>query len=98
MSCIECGSNRLKFPKASDDPVQCDDCGESLDSPNELERRIVRGKSPGENRNARQARHATEVANSHEKLRASVAETDRLIVESNNMIQRHRRESDDGGE
>lgn len=96
--CPECGSNRFKFPRTSGGSVKCDDCGHEIASLDALQSQIVAEASGTESRAARTRRHASEVAESHEKLRASVAETDRLIVVSNEMLKRHRRESDDAGE
>jgi predicted nucleic acid-binding Zn-ribbon protein len=96
--CANCGSNRFMFPKSSEEQVKCDECDEPVATLHELQARIVRGPSREESREARAARHAAEVADSHDKLRASVAETDRLIVASNEMLQRHREESDDESE
>ena len=64
----------------------------------ELQTRIVGDGKSSESRAQRIKRHAAEVADSHEKLRASVAETDRLIVASNEMIRRHRREDEEAGD
>jgi predicted nucleic acid-binding Zn-ribbon protein len=96
--CANCGSNRFMFPKSAEEQVKCDECDEPVATLHELQARIVRGPSREESREARAARHAAEVADSHDKLRASVAETDRLIVASNEMLQRHREESDDESE
>ena len=93
--CSKCGSNRFKFPRAVADAIKCEDCGTSVASLDELQEKIVNGKGRNETRAQRLARHAREVADSHEQLRASVAETDRLIVASNDMIRRHREEDDD---
>lgn len=93
--CPECGSNRFKFPKTSGGSVKCDDCGHEIASLDVLQSQIVAEANSTESRAARTRRHASEVAESHEKLRESVAATDRLIVASNEMLKRHRRESDD---
>ena len=92
LACAECGSNRFFFPKSGDGEVKCEDCGRSVASLNELRDKIVNGGKTSETRTKRLERHSKEVADSHEKLRASVAETDRLIVASNEMIRRHREE------
>jgi len=96
--CAECGSNRFKFPKSGIVAVKCDDCGTSVASREELEDKIVNGKPRKESHAARVERHAREVAGSHDKLRASVAATDRLIVASNEMILRHREEDNENGD
>ena len=96
--CSKCGSNRFKFPKSALDAVKCEDCGTPVGSLSDLQDKVVNGKSPAESRNQRIARHAKEVSASHEQLRASVAETDRLIVASNEMIKRHRKEDEDAGD
>ena len=43
----------------------------------------------------RRAQHAAEVKASQAKLRASIAETERLVGESDMMLRRHRKECDD---
>ena len=48
-----------------------------------------------EDRARRRERQATEVEASQAKLRASIAETERLVGESDAMLRRHRKESDD---
>src|SRR5688572_17526448 len=96
--CSKCGSNRFKFPKSVTDDVKCEDCGTPIASLGELQETVANGKGHRETRNDRHKRHAREVANSHEQLRASVAETDRLIVASNAMLRRHRREDEAGGD
>lgn len=95
--CAKCGSNRFEFPRAAADPVKCEDCGHAIATLDELQAKIVAAPKPRESRSQRALRHAEEVARSHKDLRASVAETDRLIVASNEMIRRHRKEQDDGG-
>jgi len=92
--CAKCGSNRFKFPKSVTDAVKCEDCGTPIASLGELQETIVNGNGHGESRDDRLRRHAKEVADSHEQLRASVAETDRLVVASNAMIRRHRKEDE----
>jgi len=96
--CAKCGSNRFRFPKSATGVVKCEDCGREVATLGELQDKIANGKSEHESRNQRLERHAREVADSHEQLRASVAETDRLIVKSNEMIQRHRREDEEAGD
>ena len=92
--CAKCGSNRLKFPKSAADAVKCDDCGHTVASLAELQAKIVNGDDAVETRAQRRRRHAREVAESHEQMRASVAATDRLIVASHEMIKRHRKEDE----
>ena len=96
--CSKCGSNRFRFPKSVADAVKCEDCGTPIASLGELQETVANGKGRGESRGDRLKRHAREVADSHEQLRASVAETDRLIVASNAMLRRHRREDEDAGD
>ena len=96
--CAQCGSNRFKFPKAAEDPVRCEDCGHPIATLNELEAKIVGGGKSSESRADRIKRHSAEVSRSHEDLRSSVAETDRLIIASNEMIRRHRAEDEDAGD
>ena len=47
-----------------------------------------------EDRARRRDRQAAEVEASQAKLRASIAETERLVGESDDMLRRHRRETD----
>jgi hypothetical protein len=96
--CAKCGSNRFKFPKSADDEVKCEDCGHPVATLNELQAKIVGDPSGKETRAERVKRHAAEVAKSHAELRASVAQTDRLIVSSNEMIRRHREEDEAAGD
>lgn len=96
--CATCGSNRFKFPRSADDAVSCEDCGTPVALLGELQDKIANGGKSPETRRQRSARHSREVADSHERLRASVAETDRLIVASNEMIRRHRREDQEAGD
>lgn len=96
--CAKCGSNKLTFPRSADDQVTCDDCGQQVATLAELQARVVEGPGGRESRSARAKRHAAEVADSHDRLRASVAETDRLILESNDMLSRHRKENEDAGD
>ena len=96
--CAECGSNRFKFPKSVEDEVRCEECGYPVATLSELQARISGHGTPAESRTERQQRHADEVARSHEDLRASVAETDRLVVASNEMLRRHRQEDLDAGD
>jgi hypothetical protein len=85
------------FPKAADEAVTCEDCGSKGASLKELQAKITTGHLR-ESRRQRLARHAREVAESHAQLRDSVAETDRLIIASNEMIRRHRKEDEDAGD
>lgn len=48
-----------------------------------------------ENRKERRERHAQEVEASQQNLRDNIAETERLLTASDNMLKRHRRECDD---
>lgn len=47
-----------------------------------------------EDRSARRARQTLEVEESQRQLRNSIAETQRLVGESDRMLRRHRKESD----
>jgi hypothetical protein len=49
-----------------------------------------------EDRAERRQRHAAEIEQSQARLRASIAETERLVGESEEMLRRHRKERDDG--
>lgn len=48
-----------------------------------------------EKRAERRAQQAREVEASQDTLRASIAETERLVHESDKMLRRHRKESED---
>lgn len=98
LACAKCGSNRFMFPKSVEESVSCEDCGTPGLPLGELQAKIANGERLGESRKQRLERHALEVAESHKKLRASVSETDRLIVASNEMIRRHRQEDEDAGD
>lgn|SRR5690606_33120606 len=98
LSCPQCGSNRLKFPKSATELVKCGDCGHPIASLGELQEQVAKGEQPAESREQRHSRHAREVAESHAQLRKSVAETDRLIVASDHMMKRHRKENREGGD
>ena len=98
LSCAQCGSNRFKFPKSATELVKCGDCGHPVASLGELQEQVAKGEEAAETREQRHLRHAKEVAESHAQLRKSVAETDRRIVASDEMIKRHRQEDKDGGD
>lgn len=49
-----------------------------------------------ETREQRSERHAAEVEESQRGLRDSIARTEKLLHDSNEMLQRHRRERDEG--
>lgn len=46
-------------------------------------------------RSSRAAQHSREIEENQEALRRSIAETERLVTESENMLRRHRRERDE---
>lgn len=46
-------------------------------------------------RAARRAAHTREVEESQQALRVSIAETERLVTESDKMLRRHRQELED---
>ena len=101
LSCAKCGSNRLRFPVIDEEPVTCEDCGAAGKSLHEVKLLMAAGM-PGhetsaapEKRAERRDRHVAEVDASQADLRDSVAETDRLVVESDKMLRRHRKECDD---
>lgn len=58
--------------------------------------RVHRTMQRYETRTKRRDRHADEIEASQAKLRASIAETERLVGESDFMLRRHRKECDDG--
>ena len=106
LSCEHCGSNRLRFPATGDAPVTCEDCGKAGPLLHELQDRFASGL-PGERGRRRSAsahaegrtelreRHEAEVDASQAGLRESIAETDRLVDESDDMLRRHRIECDE---
>jgi hypothetical protein len=49
-----------------------------------------------EDRAQRRDRQTAEVEASQAKLRKSIAETERLVGQSDEMLRRHRKENDDG--
>jgi hypothetical protein len=49
-----------------------------------------------EDRAKRRHRHAAEIEESQARLRASIAETERLVGESDEMLRRHRHETEEG--
>jgi len=102
LSCARCGGNRLTFPPTDEGNVTCDDCGHAGQTLGELKARFVDGSGespahpePAEGRAALRDRHAREVDISQADLKDSIAETDRLVDESDEMLRRHRRECDD---
>jgi hypothetical protein len=100
LSCAKCGSNRLRFPAADDEPVTCEDCGAAGKSLHEVKLLLTGGSKAGtgaktEKRAERRKRHTSEVEASQTGLRKSVAETDRLVVASDKMLRRHRKECDE---
>ena len=101
LSCPGCGGNHLAFPETDEEHVTCQECGsvvQSLGSVKAIMRNATqpgRGTRGAEQRRAiRRARHEAEIEASQEALRASVAETQRLIGESEKMLRRHRKEDD----
>ncbi|HEX8215618.1 MAG TPA: hypothetical protein VF582_09145 [Allosphingosinicella sp.] len=96
LSCPKCGSNRLRFPVADEDPVSCEDCGTAGKSLHEVKLLMTGSskRSAPEKRSERKKRHVSEVEVSQANLRESVAETDRLVVASDDMLRRHREECD----
>jgi hypothetical protein len=51
-----------------------------------------------ETRKQRRERHSREIEESQQKLRANIAETERLLSASDEILKRHRREIDEDGE
>jgi hypothetical protein len=49
-----------------------------------------------EDRAQRRERHTAEIEASQARLRASIAETERLVGESDEMLRRHRKENEEG--
>jgi hypothetical protein len=101
LSCTGCGSNRLRFPREDEELVVCEECGLAAVSLGELKARYVEELSSEDklegpdDRAARRERHTLEVAASQAELKESIAETDRLVDESDEMLRRHRRECDE---
>jgi transcription initiation factor TFIIIB Brf1 subunit/transcription initiation factor TFIIB len=103
LSCPACGSNRLHFPKFDNEQVTCDDCrcvvGTLEDAKaimgGQLDNWPTRDESASERAATRRLRHAAEIEASHAELRNSIAETDRLVIKSNEMLRWHHKECDD---
>jgi len=97
LSCQACGGNRLRFPSSDDDPVICEDCGVAVQSLRAAKALVagVTGQTPAQRAVARRKRQVTEIEQSQKELRHSIAETDRLVLESDKMIRRHHKECDD---
>lgn len=101
LSCPKCGSNRMRFPVDLDDPLICEDCGTAGISLRDAQELIATGAHDRQEtaqpagRAERRMRHTSEVEASQAELRESVAETDRLVVASDKMLRRHRKECDD---
>ena len=105
LNCAHCGSNRLRFPPTDDAPVTCEDCGTAGPALHELKDRVANdpsysrksGKAAprGEGRAELRDRHEAEVDASQANLRESIAETDRLVDQSDEMLRRHRAECDE---
>lgn len=101
--CPKCGSNRLGFPQTDEEQVTCGECGSPVQTLGSL-KAIIGGDAaspPRQTKSAldksveRRERHKSEIEASQEALRASVAETDRLLSESDKMLRRHRKEIED---
>lgn len=98
LSCPNCGGNRFGFPRTDEEQVTCEECGSEVQSLGSVKalvggtHRAPRPPSAADRIAHRQNRHASEIEVSQAALRASVAETDRLISESDKMLRRHRRE------
>ena len=96
LSCVKCGSNRLRFPAADEDPVTCEDCGAEGKSLGEVKALMAGSKGAKPTKLAAQRlRQFTEVEASQEGIRASITETDRLVSEADKMLRRHRKEAED---
>jgi len=101
LSCPKCGGNHLAFPDSDEEQVSREECGAAVQSLGSVKARLRSAAHVGvdarhlEQRKAnRQARQEAEIQVSQAALRASVAETDRLIGESERMLRRHREEND----
>jgi hypothetical protein len=103
LSCPACSGNRLHFPRSSSEPVICEDCqfvaGTLEDAQAILAGQLTRWPTQGpfdaERAAARRMRHTSEIKESQAGLRASIAETDRLVLESDKMLRRHHKECDE---
>lgn len=80
----------------------CEECGTHVQSLGSIKALIVRASRQAPKSGAaadraanRRSRHASEIEASQAALRANVAETDRLIGESDKMLRRHRKEIED---
>ena len=94
LTCPTCGSNRLRIPSSDDEVVSCEDCGSAIESLRAAKARVARGvvQTPAE---SRRERHTAEIEASQASLRKSIANTDRLVSESDAMLRRHHKECDD---
>lgn len=101
LSCAACGSNRLHFPMTDEELVICEDCGSAGKSLREVKILMANGghgrrsDAKPSKRAERRDRHSSEVEASQAGLRRSVAETDRLVIASDKMLRRHRKECDE---
>jgi hypothetical protein len=101
LSCPRCGGNHLAFPDTDEEQVICEECGAAVQTLGSVKARLRdaaqqgrESRSTEQRRANRHARHEAEIEASQAALRASVAETDRLIGESEKMLRRHRQEND----
>jgi len=87
----------LRFPGSDDEPVICEDCGVAVQSLGAAKALIARVAAQTTEQRAvsRRRRHVAEIDDYQAQLRESVAETDRLLSESDKMIRRHHQECDD---
>jgi hypothetical protein len=103
LSCPACAGNRLHFPQNDNEPVVCEDCrfapGTLKDAQAIIEGQAsqwpAEGSSGEERASKRRKRHLDEIEVSQAGLRASIAETSRLVSESEEMLRRHHKECDD---
>jgi len=103
LSCPACGGNRLSFPGSDEEQVTCEDCGSTVRTLGAAKALMAGGigKTDPDGDGAsgkaarRRARHTAEIKASQTELRKSIAETDRLVIESDGMLRRHHKECDD---
>lgn len=102
LSCPKCGGNRLLFPPNDEEQVICEECGAQVQSLGSIKAFVGRASRQAPKPGAaadraanRRSRHASEIEASQAALRANVAETNRLIGESDKMLRRHRKEIED---
>lgn len=92
----------MGFPQSDEEQVTCEECGSEVESLGSVKALVggishqaLKPISVADRTINRRARQASEIEASQAALRANVAETDRLIRESDKMLRRHRKEIED---